>query len=131
LTLGEAGPLLRFAAERVKELDPNSSLAVAEARAPNDKWTPQLSQTFWAAFSKLCDVIQPVTLECLAAGHPSIDRCTFRLTSCEPTKISIAERSSKRYFAVLIGLLAVILPIQLYVWTCTNLSKKIDDLRAA
>jgi len=33
IALGEAGPLLRFAAERVKSLDPDLSLAIAEATA--------------------------------------------------------------------------------------------------
>ena len=59
VALGEAGPLLRFAAERVKDLDPNLSLAIAKARAAADgnSWTPDISQYFWVAFSKLCDLI--------------------------------------------------------------------------
>jgi sensor c-di-GMP phosphodiesterase-like protein len=43
---------------------------------------------------------------------------------------SIAERSSGRYLIILFLLLALILPIQLYVWMSNSLSKKIDDLVA-
>jgi hypothetical protein len=43
-------------------------------------------------------------------------------------KRSIAERSSSRYLMLLFILLGLILPIQLFVWTCTNLSNEIDDL---
>jgi hypothetical protein len=130
VALAEAGPLLRFAAERVKDLDPDFSLAIAEAReaAQSDKWTPQVSQRFWGAFSKLCDIIQPVTMDCLAASHRDIDAGRwFRLVG-QKQKISLAERSSRRYLMMLIILIAVILPLQLYVWTCTNLTKKVDEL---
>jgi hypothetical protein len=130
--LNEAGPLLRFAAERIKNLDPDLSLAIAEAReaAANDKWSPQMSQRFWNAFAKLCDLIQPVTMDCLAAAQPNIEPPRW-LRYFYRDKKSIAERSSSRYLFALLLLLIVILPIQLYVWTCTNLSKKIDDLLSA
>ncbi len=57
--LGEAGPLLRFAAEHVRELQPDLSLAIAEARIAdeNDAWTPEISEKFWTAFAKLCNLI--------------------------------------------------------------------------
>jgi hypothetical protein len=44
------------------------------------------------------------------------------------TKNLLAERSSARYLALLFLLLAVTIPLQLYVWTCTNLSKEITDI---
>lgn len=128
----ESGPLLRFAAEHVKNLDPDLPLAIAEARAAADAdlWTPQISQRFWSAFAKLCDFIQPVSMDCLAAADPTIDPGRWR-RFFDVKKRSIAERSSGRYLGVLFLLLGLILPIQLYVWTCNNLSKKIDDLFAA
>jgi hypothetical protein len=129
--LEEAGPLLRFAAERVKNLDPDLPLAIAEARAVagSDGWSPQISQRFWSAFAKLCDLIQPVTMDCLAAAQPNIEPSRW-LRYLVHDKKSIAERSSSRYLFVLSLLLLLILPIQLYVWTCTNLAKRIDDLVA-
>ena len=45
--LEEAGPLLRFAAERVKDLDPDLSLiAEAQEAANTEQWTPAVSQRF-------------------------------------------------------------------------------------
>ena len=124
--------MLRFAAEHVKDLDPDLSLAIAEARqaAASDQWTPQISQRFWGAFSRLCDLIQPVTMDCLAAANRTIAPRGWRRWIGRGSR-SIAERSSERYLIGLIVLLFLILPIQLYVWTCTNLSKKIDDLLVA
>jgi len=130
--LTESGPLLRFAAERVKDLNPDLALAIVEARAAadSDQWNPQISQRFWSAFARLCDLIQPVTMDCLAAAHRNIEPPRWRRFLGGETK-SIAERSSSRYSLALLLLLVLILPIQLYVWTCSNLSKKIDDLFAA
>ena len=128
----ESGPLLRFAAERVKNLDPDLSLALAEARAAADdqQWTPQISQRFWAAFAKLCDLILPVTMDSLsAAGHTIAPWGLRRLIGAR--KESLAERTSRHYLYLLFLLLGLILPIQLYVWTCTVLSKRVDDLLTA
>jgi hypothetical protein len=130
--LDEAGPLLRFAAEHVTNLDPDLSLAIAEAReaAQNDAWSPQTSQRFWTAFARLCGLAQPVTTDCLAASSPSAPAPRW-LPWRDTEKISIAERSSARFLRAFLVLLAIILPLQLYVWTTTNLAKKVDDQLAA
>ena len=130
--LRDAGPLLRFAAERVKNLDPDLSLAIAEAHAAgeNDSWTPQISQRFWNAFSKLCDLIGPVTLDCISMAQANIPaRSWTAFFGWSGKTVSQAERSSSRYLKLLLFILiAVILPLQLYVWVCTSLSKKLEEL---
>jgi hypothetical protein len=130
--LDQAGPLLRFAAERVKDLDPDVSLAVAQAReaAANDKWTPEISQRFWSAYSKLCDMILPVSMDCLEATEPNIKNFGW-LPFAGSKTISLAQRSSNRYVTMLAILLVIILPLQLYVWTCLNLFQTIDDFASA
>jgi hypothetical protein len=130
--LDEAGPLLRFAAEHVANLDPDLSLAIAEAReaAQNETWSPQTSQRFWTAFARLCGLALPVTTDCLAASSPSAPAPRW-LPWRDTEKISIAERSSARFLRAFLALLAIILPLQLYVWTTTNLAKKINDTVAA
>ena len=130
--LEEAGLLLRYAAQNAKDLDPDLSLAIAEARnaAQNEAWSPQISQRFWTAFSRLCGLVQSVTVDSLAAaarGAPTSGWLPWR----DAETISIAERSSARYLRALLVLLATIVPLQLYVWTSTNLSRKIDDYLAA
>lgn len=127
--LNETGPLLRFAAERVKDLDADLPLAISQARqaAASDQWSPEISQRFWNAFGRLCDLIQPVTMDTLETAHWMV-RPSPLLKPFGAGKRSVAERSSSRYLMLLFVLLSLILPIQLFVWTCTNLSNKIDDL---
>jgi hypothetical protein len=127
--LGKSGPLLQFAAEHVKNLDPDLSLAIAEAgeAVKSQQWTPEISQRFWTAYAKLCELIDPVSMDCLAVAQENIVRRIW-LGLGGTKKISLAQRSSSRYLKVLVVLLIPLLFLQLYVWTCTNLSKQIDDL---
>jgi hypothetical protein len=129
--LDEADGLQRFAAERVKDLDPDLTLAIAEARTAleSDRWNPQISQRFWTAFAKFCELIQPVTTDCLAEGRRHVP--AFRWLPWRGTEeITVAERSSARYLRIMIVLLATILPLQLYVWMGANLAKKVDGMFA-
>jgi hypothetical protein len=129
VALKDAGPLLRFAAEHVKKLDPDLSLAIAEARAAveNNQWTAQISQRFWIAYNQLCTLIDPVTMDGLSVAEGKVKK--FRWFGLGGTEeVSLAERSANRYFVVLIALVVPFLFGYLYVWTCTNLTKQIDDL---
>lgn len=132
VALGESVPLIRFAAEKVNNLDGALSLSIAKARfaAEGNDWTPEVSQEFWSAYAKLCDLIQPVTMDSLTASNRDIEwRGWFPWRSSR--KISLAERSSARYLRLLFCLVALVVPLQLYVWVCTNLSKQIADIFAA
>jgi hypothetical protein len=111
--LADSGPLLLFASQHVKKLDTDLSLAIAEARAAaeGDAWTPQISQRFWTAYSKLCEAIDPVTMECLGVAQKSIEkRKWFGLGGLE--KVSLAEQSSGRYSVILVVLLIPLLFLQ-------------------
>jgi hypothetical protein len=125
--LDETGPLLRFAAERIPNLDPTLTLAIAQAQvdAHNSQWTPAASQNFWAAFNKLCLLIQPTTLDCLAASVKDID--WFSLTHFKRIRISLAERTSGRYLWALLIAILIALPLQLYVWSGSIELQKIQD----
>lgn len=129
--LDEADTLLRFAAERVTDLNPDLSLAVSESRAALEGglWSPQIAQRFWTAYAKLCGLIRPVTTDCLAEGSRRVS--AFRWVPWKRAEeITVAERSSAHYLRIMIVLLLMILPLQLYVWIGTNLSKKVDALFA-
>jgi len=130
--LTEAVPLVRFAAEHVKDLPPDLSLAIAEAReaAANGTWTPKVSERFWTAFAKLCQLIQPTTMDCLAAANRNIDPYGFPFNRRKRHQISLAERSSRCYLTGLFILIFLLVVTQLWVWLCTNLSKSITDLSA-
>lgn len=128
LALRQAGGLLRFAAENVEKLDEEISLAIAQATAAKatDAWTPSASQAFWLAYGRLCDLVRPVTVECLTAVSPvSVARRGF-WAFLGPKQTSLAGRTSQRFLAALIALLLLVVPIQLYAWTLANLSKDIE-----
>jgi hypothetical protein len=128
----EVGPLLRFAAEHVERLDPGLSLAIAEAvdAYQNQHWSPQISQKFWGAFAELCDLIKPVTMDCLGVAHRNIAAGNrFRFWR-RGRSLSIAERTSNRYLILLIVLLALVIPLQFFAWISTNQSKQLDAMVA-
>jgi hypothetical protein len=133
VALDEAGPLLRYAAEHANELDPDLSLAIAEAmQAKQDQqWTPAVSERFWTAFSRLCNLIKPITMECLLAADQSVTSRSWIRFWRNGKKYSLTERTSSRYLILLFCLLFVVTPFQLYVWVSTNMSKQLDDLVAA
>jgi hypothetical protein len=122
-----SGPLLLFAAQHVKSLDPDLSLAIAEARAAQEgnAWTPQIAQRLWSAYAKLCEAIDPVTMECLGVAQANIKR---RKWFGGTEQVSLAERTSSFYSVLLIVLLVPLLIVQLYVWICSNQSKQIDAI---
>ncbi len=125
IALGDAGPLVRFAAERVKNLDPALTRAIAEAQAAKEgkSWSPQVSQNFWAAFNHLCALIHPTTLDCLAAKHR--EHRVFSLTKFRKTDVSLAEKTSRNFLWALCVFIPLALVLQLYVWYGPNESKKI------
>jgi hypothetical protein len=133
--LNEAGLLVRFAAENVsaKDLDPALLLAVARAQAAhaNDAWTPEIAQAFWDAFSKLCTLIQPATMACIAAANPVYPRKSWVFFGREVGRQSLAERTSVRCLPFMIVVLALVLSLQFYVWAITGLAKGIDDTIAS
>jgi hypothetical protein len=126
--LTESGPLLRFAAEKVKDLDPDLSLAIAEANesANTDAWTPQASQSFWRTFNRLCTLIQPTTMECLAARAQVVNAPS--LFGSKNKLISLAERSSDTYRWALLVAILIAIPLQLYVWSGNIELKNIADI---
>lgn len=129
-TLTEAETLLRFAAEHVKELPPDFAETFAEARAAAEQgtWTPEISKKFWDAFARLCDLIQPVNMDCLLTAKAKVRLAKWWGRRGEAPQVSLAERSSSRYLVALLSCLALMIAIQLYVWMCTSLSKRIDEL---
>lgn len=42
--------------------------------------------------------------------------------------VTLAERSSSRYLVTLLSLLILMITIQLYVWMCTSLTKRVDEI---
>jgi len=70
--LNDASLLIKYAAESPKTLPENITMPIALAwKAREDNaWTPEVSSKFWTAYSGLCDLVKPVTLETIAASAP-------------------------------------------------------------
>jgi len=129
-TLTEAEVLLRFAAEHVKELPADFAQTFAEARAAAEQntWTPDISKKFWDAFARLCDLIQPVNMDCILTAKEQVPAAKWWWRRGGTEQVSLAERSSSRYLFALLSLLLLMIAIQLYVWMCTSLSRRVDEI---
>lgn len=126
--LAESGPLLRFASENVRDLDPAWTRAIAEARiaAEQNRWQPQIAEQFWKAFNGLCQSIQPATMDSISAKQNNIS--VWRWFPPRKKETSLAARTSGRYLVVLFCLIGITVPLQLYAWLYSIESKRSDDL---
>jgi hypothetical protein len=111
--LAAAKLLLRHAAE--VGLEPQSNV-VCQIQAAQDanaegKWTPQISQSFWLAYSKLCHAVKPVTAESLRA-------CAGGLL----------HRTLNSYRRGTISLIIIILPLSVFLFVNTSISNEIGKL---
>src|SRR5215470_3774488 len=77
--LNDASLLIKYAAESPKTLPENIMMPIALAWQARDDnaWNPEVSAKFWIAYSALCDLLKPVTLETIAASTPSKSRRWF------------------------------------------------------
>jgi hypothetical protein len=72
--LNDASLLIKYAAENPKTLPEKITTPIAEAwkAREDDAWSPEVSSKFWIAYSALCDLLRPVTLETISASKPSV-----------------------------------------------------------
>lgn len=105
--------LLQFASGACDNLDPQISLAIAQAveAEASKSWTADISQKFWHAFNLLCHMIKPVTLDSLSTQYPP--KFTFWINFIALTFWSL-----------------VALPIQVYTWEVSTLSDRLTKLSA-
>jgi hypothetical protein len=125
--LNDASLLIKYAAESPKTLPENVMKPIAlawKARAEN-AWTPEVSSQFWIAYSALCDLIKPVTLETIAAGRPvkSLRWVFFGA----PVEMTLAEQTARRYRVLLSLLLAVAVLLGFVAASVTRISDQIID----
>jgi hypothetical protein len=127
--LEQSGPLVRFACENIPRIDRDLllSIAVAVDAQCKKQWSPAISQKFWGAFNMLCEKIKPVTIDCLTTRHKNIPRRRLIRFWAAPLLESLGERSSRKYMAMLFVMLALMVPLHLFVWTCTNLQGELNQ----
>jgi hypothetical protein len=125
--LNDASLLIKYAAESPKTVPENITMPIAAAwKARDDNaWTPEVSSKFWIAYSALCDLIKPVTLETIAASKPvkSLRWVFFG----EVVEATLAERTAWRYRVLLSVLLAVAVLLGFVAAAATKISGEIRD----
>jgi len=126
--LNDASLLIKYAAESPKTLPENIMMPIAVAWQARDDnaWNPEVSAKFWTAYSALCDLLKPVTLETIAASTPSKSRRWFFFG--DYVELTLAQRTARRYRIGLIVLLAFAVVCGFVASASTKLSDDIKDL---
>jgi|SRR5215831_6903470 len=86
--LSHAAELLRYAAESPKTVPDTLVLPISDAwKAQQDgTWTPELATKFWMAYSSLCNLLKPVTVDTIATTKTDIPNKTanfYRVVSAD------------------------------------------------
>ncbi|MBL8836202.1 MAG: hypothetical protein JNL66_08160, partial [Alphaproteobacteria bacterium] len=115
--LEESEVLLKFAAGAVSNLDPAVIAAVAAARtaAQADAMTPMIETGLWAAYNRLAAVVRPVTVDSLYASTMPIAPGVLGRFFQRGHVYTIARRSARRFFALAIFVLIIVLFFQILV----------------
>jgi hypothetical protein len=122
--------LLKYAAESPKTLPNTIMLPIANAWQAREAgaWTPQVSTEFWTAYSNLCDLIKPVSLDTISTNRPTITKKKWWLFG--PTmQTSLSRRAAQRYLALLLILLFITVISGFIVASSDKLDKDITLLR--
>jgi len=127
--LDDASLLIKYAAESPKTLPEKITTPIADAwKAREDNaWTPDVSSKFWIAYSSLCDLLRPVSLETISVSKPSIKyrRLVFFGNFLQVTP---AEWTARLYRILLIFLLAFAIILGFIASTSSKLSDDIKEL---
>jgi hypothetical protein len=129
MALNDASLLLQYAAESPKILPESIMMPIAlawEAREEN-AWNPDVSSKFWIAYSALCDLLKPVTLETIAAGQPVKSRRWLFFGAVVET--TLAEKTERRYRILLSLLLATAIIFGYVATTATKINYEINDFK--
>jgi hypothetical protein len=125
--LNDASLLIKYAAESPKTLPENIMMPIALAwKAREDNaWSPDVSTKFWTAYSVLCDLLKPVTLETIATSQPVKSlRWIFFGDVVERT---LAETTARRYRVLLSVLLAIAVTLGFVASALTRISDEIKE----
>jgi hypothetical protein len=128
--LDDASLLIKYAAESPKTLPENIMMPVALAwKAREDNaWDPDTSSKFWTAYSALCDLLKPVTIETIGANQPIKSRRWVFVG--DYVELTLAQRAVNRYWILLLFLLVTAVIFGFVVSTSTKMSDEIKDFIA-
>jgi hypothetical protein len=125
--LKDASVLIKYAAESPKALPDGVMMPIALAWKAQEEnaWSPDVSSKFWTAYSALCDLLKPVTLETIAAAQPikSLRWVFFG----DVVQSTLAEQSARRYRILLVGLLAIAVTLGFVASAATKVSEEVKE----
>jgi hypothetical protein len=125
--LSDAGLLIRYAAESPKALPESIIMPIALAWKAQEEsaWSPEISAKFWTAYSALCDLLKPVTLETIAASLPAKSlRWMFFGDVVETT---LAEKAAWRFRILLFVLLMIAVTLGFVASAATQVTNEIKE----
>jgi len=129
--LEDATHLMRYATRSKLTLSAEIVRTVFEAgeASDNGKWSPEIAAKFWTAFSSLCTLIAPATVDSVYANMPTEARPRWYvwLFRARPL-ISVAERSAQRYVGIMLFLLLAVTGIAYAVETSRDGIQGIEKL---
>jgi hypothetical protein len=131
--LRNSAVFLKFAAESPKT--PASEvieplLAAWEAEE-NDQWSQAVGTKFWIAYSKLCDLIKPATMDTISMGRmPPAAATTNRWSNWWSCGRSAPQTHARRYLILLLILLIGAVAFGFIAGTSAKLSDEIEKLVA-
>lgn len=121
--------LLKFAAESPKVAPDEviSPLVTAWEAAEQGKWSPAIAIQFWTAYSKLCDLIKPVSMDTITMVQARQGQKTGWRWSGHASQ---AQVHARRYLIVLLLLVTGTLAFGYIAGTSGKLSDEIEKLMA-
>ena len=127
--LDTAAVLIKYSAESPKDLPNAIVLPIVTAwKAREEKnWSPEISSAFWVAYSALCDLLKPVTIDTIEASRPKIKAHKFIFFGPLRT-ISLTQRTARRYLILLLVLLVISTVSGFIVSVSNSLSTEIKAL---
>jgi len=130
--LTEAWCMLRYVTITKPEVDQAIVNAIVDCQdsLTAQKWTPDISKTFWPAYTKLSSLIQPVTIDCLIAAQRNHTAIKFPNFWRGYTKLSSGEKTSQGYVLLLFFIIVVTVISQFYVTRYADIVANIDKSAA-
>jgi hypothetical protein len=110
--------LLRFAAEspKVTPDDVIHPLLATWDATESEQWSPAIAAEFWTAYSKLCDMVKPVTIDSIVMGRTA------------PGKASRAQAHARRYLFLLLVLVGFAVVFGFIAGAASKLSDEVQQL---
>jgi len=126
--LKTAGSLLLFAAQSPRDVSDAivAPIQAAWAARAAGQWDPGIATNFWVAYSKLCDLLKPITVDSISTNAPTT-RIPWWSYSKTPSTTIASRRTAVGYFWVLLCLLLVAIAAGYVTTTSRSLS---DEIRA-